>query len=232
MKILASTSCVFYLILVHCQLSEDNDPKNRVSYQIGALHYFFDNQTPIRFKSTYPKESFPRPINRVLQSSFGIEYSRKINNKSSFQAELRHFYYKYNDYEQSQLVELENMQIGAMNDRQFISLSMGYNRNYPWIAKGNLYSAIGATARIIDAHYAQSNYISILNQTRIEMIQQNGWSYGVYVQAGLAYSPYSWLTVNTALDLNSFLLLPDNQNSHLVKSRFDLSLRFGVGINF
>jgi len=231
MNKLAFLICILPLGSLNSQTSEAPN-KNRISYQICLMHYFFNNETPIRFKSTYPQNSFPRPYKRILQSSIGIEFSRKINKTSYIEAELRHFYYKHNDYVQSQLIDPFEMPNGVMNDRQFIDLSLAYTRANPWFNKTDYYFSVGASARIIDVNFAQPSYITILDQTRINMLQQNGWSYGLFTRAGIQYSPWSRITLTTALGLSSFILLPDSQYSNVIKSRFDLSLRIGIGVNF
>lgn len=208
----------------------DEFRKNKFTYYSGIMHFFFDGQSPIKFQQTYPEDVNPKPINRVLQSSLGCQYERRFNLKSSVYFELNHFYYKHNNYVNNQLVDSEIPARGTMNNRQFIGVQLGYSHRKPL---GNqmcfLWSA-GFSYRHIDVNYAEPNFVGIINQMRVKISNQKGHSYGIHGRTGIDFTPYNWLTFNASLELNSFLIVPDNRN--LINSRIDLSLRLGVGVNF
>jgi hypothetical protein len=223
---------LFAFVVYNSFAQETNEAhvrNNRLSIHTGVVHYFFDGEAPIRFGSTFPKDMHPHPISRVLQSSFGAEFKRRLGPKGMIHAEVNYFYYKYSHFVQNQPVSVEELPEGVMRDRQFFGFGLGYTRIFALNDVINFSAGCGVLARQGEATFAEPT-LNFFNMRTIKLHTQAGWRYGANLRFGMDYNPFSWLTMSAGIDFNT-MLFPKN-NKPLISSRFDAAFRLGVGYNF
>ncbi len=213
--------------------------KNRISVQTGLFHYYFD-KSPI-LNINHPGKNKPSPFNRLLINSLGLLYSRTLSSESYVSLEFNTFREGY-DKHTSIYPYYGDPQIGF---RFFETYNIGYTRIYKTKNKFNFVYGGGINHRrgeeivIIAIIPMAVNGEYELYELLLENIRRK--DYGLNVFSGVEYTPKKWLTFYSKVDLLSFIYIHDKENLNKFKnhynspqfpSRFDLSLRFGVGINF
>lgn len=202
---------------------------NRLSIHTGVMHYFFDGESPIRFSSSFPEAMHPKPISRILQSSFGAEFKRRLGPQGMLHAEINYFYYKYSHFVQNQPVSAEELPEGVMRDRQFFGFGLGYTRLFTLNEVINFSTGCGVLARLGEATFAEP-ILNFFNMRTIKLHTQAGWRYDANLRFGMDYHPFSMITLSAGIEFNT-ILFPKNDKP-LISSRIDAAFRLGVGYNF
>lgn len=216
-----------------CQFNDSSEIyTNRVSVQTGLIHYFFD-KTPIINVKHQNKEI--KPFNGTLYNSIGAQYSRRINLYSFISIEYNYFYEIYENVYQNQLKNI-------ISERQNNTFNINYNRLYSLQSKFILTYGIGVNFRYGMEHIVVNyGYFPYLNAYEPMVESRIEKDFGLNLRGGLQYSPLKWLTLYCNLDMIGFLILNDNETIKKLQEtynytqyphRIDLSLRFGVGVNF
>lgn len=206
---------IFFSLSVYFQTFAQ---ENRISFQTGTLHCFFDGSKV-----------------KAQNTSFGLQYQGKTKRKHDYSLEFMHYYHPYENSYNSGLYLSGNLRNVDLN-MSFLGLR-SISKNFQF--------RFGAGPSIRISHYELDSIIlpfSLIDGDYYYAIQLKG---GINGRLSLEYQPVKGLTFFTQLNLCHYFMgqkvLFDNpilfdQGNKLqarsFPSRFDLSLRFGVGINF
>lgn len=205
--------------------------KNQISINTGIVHQFFDGSEMI---NTNHLKSSIEPFSGILYNSIGVNYIRKFNkvegvscNLSTFQ---EHYFNVFEEKVEDQVFARIHLTLSLNYERQEdfkprFSLNYGGGINY---RRGSESLAVG--------YYNIGGYITeIQNETRrLDDL-------GLNIFTGIEYKPIKWLTFYSKINCIGFVYLNDHeaidefQNIYKIDRypyRFDLSLRFGVGVAF
>ncbi len=219
-----------------CQITDTAKIKmNRISLQTGLFHYFFDG-APLTNVGYLNKNV--KPFNGFFIDSKGIQYTRIIDDVSSLSIEYMRF---GNDYRKHALAF--PISKGVIYFRSFFTFNINYNKYFPLTQKINFTYGGGI-------NYRRGNETIVITRFQTtwgyELIVHGSqkYDYGLNAFTGIEYTPKKWLTLYTKIDFLSLIYIYDKNaiiklrqyTQHRVPlhypSRFDLSLRFGIGINF
>lgn len=209
--------------------------KNSIRLQTGLFHYFFD-KSPI-LNVNYRAKEFNSGL---LINSVGISYSRKIKEKNRIECDVAYFYESYRKY--FNMYPIEKPVIGI---REFLTFSINYSRQsynkgkFNLIYGGGINYRYGHESIIVNRFPMVVTEDYILYEVSIEGVSRS--DLGLNIFSGMEYSPKKWLTLYSKIDLLSFVYINDKAMTKELKevydspqypTRFDLSLKFGIGFNF
>lgn len=210
---------------------------NSLRFQSGLVHCFFDG-TPLI--NGYPKNYHE---SQLLYKSFGIEYQRILKNQIRLQADLSYFVHMYKFYDKTILINGVPDSTFIEMQRVFADLQFSFLRNKSLNKTLAFQYGIGPTLRIGSYLYRPEDVVEVPNTNYSGM---SCIDIGMNTKAELAYTPVKWFTLFSQVNLAGMLFRvgspfgptpsPLNLSTKPLQmnfpSRFDLSLRFGVGINF
>lgn len=214
--------------------------KNRISIQTGLFHYFFD-QTPIVNSMQNPnKRTVNNLLGGVLLDSKGIQYQRMINVNSSVSIEYMNLSATY-EAGKGIIPEIDPI----LSSRNIKKINISYLRNLKLVDK--LYFEYGGGINYCwgyESIYLYSHWAGWGLEPRYKGYYRN--DFGLNLRIGIEYSPVKWLTLYTNLDFlgiiylgakdidgnNAFNYYKEKYGRTNLPSRYDLSLRFGIGFNF
>ena len=214
--------------------------KNRISLQTGLFHYFFDGAPILNVNYRESSQGEPRTgvFNQLLISSIGLRYDRSLNKQSRVGIEVTSF---RNTYWKHSVTfpdgDFYNPPVPLVYFRSFLTLNIDYLRvifsssDFNFITGGGLCYRRGPESIIVNKG---------LFGPLLESSTKN--DIGLNVFGGIEYSPIDWFTIYSKIDFMGLVYLHDKENIKELRSygnmpnyypsRFDLSWRFGVGINF
>jgi hypothetical protein len=219
-------------LLVGLKLQAQSQYKNRLSFQTGLYHYFFDDS---RLMNTGKYQYGLKPS--AFNSSFSVNYQYQLPT-------MRLVNFEISQYRNGYLYPTSDPDLIKVNYRSNRDLNVCFLTAKKLQPKLNLCYGAGPSMRF---SFFYQDTISIsqaeLNVSSNEFSQ---FCLGANGRISLEYSPMKWLTFFTQMQLaafvyvrnvsfysNKFLFDPYFKPAQFnVPSRFDLSLRFGVGINF
>lgn len=211
---------------------------NSIGVQIGLFHYFFDD-SPI-LNVNYPSSSKNDIFGGLFINSVGLRYTRKINSRSQIDFELQSFRERYTKH-----TTTEKIIRPVVGWRNFSTIGTNYFRVKPIHDKfnivygGGLYFRHGSETIIISRFPIGNFNGQTVYELLVESIKRN--DIGINLSSGVEFIPKKWLTLYSKIDLLGFVYLNDKSKAKKMKeiynapqfpSRFDLSLKFGVGFNF
>lgn len=211
---------------------------NSISIQVGLFHYFFDKAPILNTSYLHSESTFKHPFKGFFISSVGIKYRRKFNKKNALELEwfsFRNAYKKHLDNFVSS--DFFNLPPPLVYQRVFSTFTINYLR-------------IKKVSPKIDFTYGGGiNY-----RNGIEMVIINKGIFDIHVESskksdlgintfiGIDYTPIPWLTLYSKLDFLGLFYLHDKKSlerfnmyskmPNYYPSRFDLSFRLGIGVNF
>lgn len=206
---------IFFSLSVYFQTFAQDD---RISFQTGTLHCFFDGSKV-----------------KAQNTSFGLQYQGKTKRQYTYSLEFMHYYHPCENSYNSGLYLRGNLRNIDFN-LSFLGLrSIGENFQFRF----------GAGPSMRMSYYELDSIVLPFN------LVEGDFYYGIQLKGGvngrlaLEYQPVKGLTIFTQLNLCHYFMVQkalfDNpilfdQGNKLqarsFPSRFDLSLRFGVGFNF
>src|SRR5690554_72426 len=209
--------------------------KNRLSLYSGLFHNYFDGSPMLNIN--YHSDEWGILKNRFY-SSFGIAFQREFNSKSSITGEID---YRTNYWE----YVLADLKTNLVDSREYLTVNVGYNKNYKVSEKIDIIFGGGINFRrgyeSIVVSYGK--FIGF-DTYHPNLISRNVNDFGLNIKTGIEYTPVKWLTLYSSFNLFGFFFLDDSETIELLQRdyegygyveyphRFDLSWRFGVGINF
>lgn len=217
-------------------MSQNN---NRFSVQTGLFHCFFD-QTPI-VKTT--PDLGERTISNLFGGFFidsrGFQYQRLITPKSAVLAEFMSLCANYGTG-----MEVIPETTPMLATRNIKTLNISYLRRLrlteKWVYTygGGLNYRWGHESIYLDHEWTGLGW-------RPRYSEYNRYDAGLNVRTGIEYSPLKWLTLYSHLDFIGIVYLGakdsmgydayDQYNKDYgrknIPSRYDLSLRFGIGVD-
>jgi len=218
---------------------------NRLTVQTGLFHCFFDGSpiTSLSFKKQYPNYEYKRRLRTlfggVLNDSKGIQIQRMINSKSSISAEFMVLNCAY-DYKEV----FNSTATPVVTGRNIQYANITYSRNI--LLNDKLKFVYGGGLNFVWGLETMYHYTfgGAWGEPRFYSYARN--DFGLNARTGIDYSPLKWLTISTNLDFISILYLGATDGSENdidayyklkfglsnIPSRYDLSWRFGVGVNF
>jgi hypothetical protein len=135
--------------------------------------------------------------------------------------------------------ELKKNQV---SERLFNTATLNYNRFLSLNDKISFVYGVGLNYRFgqenVVVNYGYFPYLD-LYEPLTEVTKRS--DYGINVLGGIEYSPLKWFTLYSKLDFLGFVYLSDKQSREKLQnvygmngspSRFDLSLKIGMGFNF
>jgi len=212
--------------------------KNSIRLQTGLFHYFFD-KSPI-LNLNYPSNNQNDIFNGLLINSIGLSFVRAFNEKSQLGIEVQSFNERYTKH-----ITAEYIEKPIVGWRNFITIGTNYQRKTTIHDKIFFTYGAGIHFRNGDETIIVSRFpIGTFNgqtvyELLVEHVERN--DIGINLTTGLGYSPKKWLTFYSNIDLLSFVYINDKAmtkelkevyNSPQYPTRFDLSLKFGIGFNF
>ena len=223
------TTLIFALILqcsIQCPLFAQT--KNQLSIHTGLFHSFLDGG-PLMNVGQY------RTASNIFLESYGLQYQRKLNQSQFLAVNL-------SGYATGCFWEAEDDSEVVRSSRSYASLSGTLSNSKSLSKKIDLLYGAGIDFRVI---YSFQDTIN--SSEPIEYYYEGTqFQIGAHGQLGLSYTPVTWLTLYTQFNAEGYLFsrnagislytqfLNDFTNNQRLNfpSRVDLSLRFGVGINF
>lgn len=223
-----------------CQEKEtESFKKNRISVQSGLFHYFFDN-APILNVNYREFNGIKRPgvFNQLLISSVGLRYERALNYKNRVGIEIMSF---HNNYWKHLDMDIEgdffNPPEPVALGRRFLTINIDYT-NIIW-SSNKLSFLIGG-----GLIYRRGSESIIVNQGKFGPLLEGSFKndIGLNIFSGIEYTPVKWLTIYSKIDLIGLVYLHDKESIEKLEyyskmpghfpSRFDLSFKLGLGVNF
>jgi hypothetical protein len=227
------TTLIFALILqcsIQCPLFAQS--KNQLSIQTGLFHRFLDG-APLMNVGQYRT-----PWNNIFLESYGLQYQRKLNT-SQFLAFSLSGYSNYCVWMNEKDSKLN------VSSRTFATLVGTFSNSKSLSEKIDLKYGGGINFRMMI--YSLDGYSDVSTLINVENYYDGTqFQMGTHGQISLNYNPLTWLTLYTQFNAEGYLF-SNNFGTNWSKqafddftykkdfkfpSRFDLSLRFGVGINF
>lgn len=226
------TTLIFAFILqcsIQCPLYAQS--KNQVSIQTGLFHSFLDGAPLMnigKYRTLY---------SNILLESYGLQYQRKLNQSQFLAVNL-------SGYTNGCFWEADDASKIIRSNRSYLALSGTLSNSKSLSKKIDLMYGAGIDFRVI---YSFQDTIPLNSSEPIEYYYEGTqFQIGAHGQLGLSYTPVTWLTLYTQFNAEGYLFsnypgismttefMKDfNYNKRLnFPSRVDLSLRFGVGINF
>lgn len=227
------TTLIFALFLqcsIQCPLFAQS--KNQLSIQTGLFHSFLDGG-PLMNVGQYRT-----PWNNIFLESYGLQYQRKLNTSQFLAFNLS----GYSNY----CVWLNEKDSKLMaSSRTFATLGGTISNSKSLSEK--IYLKYGGGFNFRMMIYSLDGYSNVSPNIYLEYYYDGTqFQMGTHGQISLNYTPLTWLTLYTQLNAEGYLFsnypgismttefMNDfNYNKRLnFPSRVDLSLRFGIGINF
>lgn len=221
-------SLCFLLLFLHQGLRAQ---RNSLRFESGLLHCSFDG-TPII--NGYPQNYAER---QLLYSSIGLQYQRSLKNKIRLQSDLSFYGHSF---------KLYNGVVKPTDDRSYKSkfytdLQFCFLKNSPLNKTVAFQYGIGPGMRLGSYTYYPDAVIPPCVGHDLSCLDL-----GLNSRAEIAYTPLKWLTLFSQVNFTGmlfrmdspFLPTPDPLKPASkplqagFPSRFDLSLRVGLGFNF
>jgi hypothetical protein len=226
------TTLIFALILqcsIQCPLYAQS--KNQLSIQTGLFHRFLDGG-PImnigKYQTLY---------SNIFLESYGLQYQRKLNQTQFLAVNL-------SGYANGSFWEADDASNIIRSNRSYIALSGTLSNSKALSEKIDLLYGAGIDFRVI---YSFQDTISLNSSLPIKYYYEGTqFQIGAHGQVGFSYTPVKWLTLYSQFNAEGYLFSKNAgislytqflndftyTKSYNFPSRVNLSLRFGVGINF
>ncbi|MEY5001051.1 MAG: hypothetical protein RLZZ211_1087 [Bacteroidota bacterium] len=228
--------CITLTLLLFVIQSTTFAQQNSLRLQSGLVHCSFDGTPMFNMKGENHSE------NQFLYASFGLGYQRKFANQIKMQTDLSVYGHSFQTVDRMQIFDDHTYPIYSFMAKSFSDLQFCFLKTIPVSKAVSFQYGLGPTLRW--AYYDYSPPVSIPSCLGPDAI--NSLDIGANVRAEIAYTPVKWLTVFSQVNLVGFayrfqspfeadlqyLLLNSRPLQLNFPSRFDLSLRVGVGINF
>lgn len=204
--------------------------KNAISIQTGIVHCFFDGSPLMNIKYRTKTE---KPFHGVLINSLGVEYTRKIKEEIGLSFGAMYFYEGY----RSTIFEKK---IRAIN-RGFMTFNIALSKQQALTKSSNFVYGTGLVYRH-GYEYIGVAYGEIapgVNEVIVETCNRDDIGLNGFI--GYEYKPIKNISLFSRVDLIGFVYVNDKEaherlskflNMNNYPSRFDLSLKLGVSLNF
>jgi hypothetical protein len=228
--------CITFSLLLLLIQSTTFAQRNSLRLQSGLVHCSFDGTPMLNRQGENHSE------NQFLYASFGVGYQRKFANQIKMQTDLSVYGHSFKTVDGMQIFNGHSYPIYSLMAKSFSDLQFCFLKTIPVSKAVSFQYGLGPTARL--AYYVYYPPEAIPSCFGPDAI--NSLDIGANVRAEIAYTPVKWLTVFSQVNLVGLayrfqspfeadlkhLLLNSRPLQLNFPSRFDLSLRFGVGINF
>lgn len=218
-------------------LSQNN---NRISLQTGLFHSFFDRSSIIK-KNTNDYKRVPRNLfGGIFNDSKGFSYQRKINVKSGVSLE---YMVLNTGYDYDEVINNSGVQ-PVIATRNLKAVNLNYSRILQLFQR--FHFVYGGGFNYLWGHEGLYHYTSYggWGEPRFYGYYRN--DIGINARTGIEYTPIKRITLFTNFDFLGIAYLgaedvDGNKAADYYKvkfdlknvpSRYDLSWRFGIGINF
>jgi hypothetical protein len=218
-------------LIVGLKLHAQSELNNRLSFQTGLFHYFFDESRLMNTgQYTWYKPS-------IFNSSFSVNYQYQMPTKRLVNFEIM-------QYRNGYVYPTTNPDLFRVDYRSNREINVCFLTPKILHQKINLCYGFGPSMRFSSFY---QDTISI-NQGWVNSLpdQYSRFYIGANGRISLEYSPIKWVTLFTQMQLSTYVYSRSASYSSFkiefspyfkpekfyFPSRFDLSLRFGIGINF
>jgi hypothetical protein len=219
--------------------------RNSFRYQTGLAHCFFDGTPVVNGKDWYEFDE-----TKYLNKSYGFQFQRILDNGTRLQIDMLSYNHQYGTFNFEKLPATPDSILYPMLtffSRKYFDIQFCFLRNKSINRSFSYQFGIGPTFRFATYQYTPPATVQpgpgpiILNYPSTI----HPFDIGANTRAEISYSPVKWLTLFSQVNLVGLFFRfedPFFESSPLFKankplqlnfpSRFDLSLRVGVGINF
>ena len=216
--------------------------KNRISLQQGMFNYFFDKKVPLynKIQTSIPNGNLLSPLSYFgghFNDSWGTQYRRVINNKSSISTELS--IYKtsyqpiYTNWTSGPRLQVERRRKINISYYRTMQIKNKWNFNY------------GAG---VNTQWGQDRWyiMSTWNGLEPHYMYYKRKDFGLNVRTGFDYSPIKQLTIFSYIDFHGTVFLSyqsdgseylygnffEVHGDEIKPSVYNLSFNIGIGYNF
>lgn len=205
--------------------------RHSIALQTGLFHYFWEG-SPI-LNTNYPTHSKLNIFNGMFMNSYGINYTFCINEKSNVSVEFASFYQDYMKYANT----FEDHP--GILTRDFKTLGLSYTREhelserFSWLYGSGIDYRWGNEAVILYRGMISPGFYELI----VDVIQRKDLGLNAFTGVNFKISPRFYCY--SKLDLLGFVYFGDQQQKQKFQdvykapqfpTRFDLSLKFGIGI--
>ena len=210
--------------------------RHRIALQTGLFHYFFD-ESPI-LNINYRAKVRPNLFNALLLNSLGITYTFCLNEKSNLSVEyssFREIYLKYhNTFEDHPVVESRFFKTFGL----FYTREEKISKRFEFLYGAGVNYRIGSETVILDRH-AFGPPGSGMYELSVDVVQRRDIGLNAFTGVNFEISPRFYCY--SKVDFLSFVYFGDKKQKEKFEevytapqfpTRFDLSLKLGVGVKF
>lgn len=210
--------------------------RNSLRFQSGLVHCSFDDIPLFNLKNANYDES------QFLNASFGVQYQRILKNQIKLQTDFLWYAHTFKTVDRVILFDNQPRNIYETKSKFYTDLQFCFLKSTPLHKTMAFNYGLGPVLRFASYTYYEPQVIP----SCFGPPTTNSLDVGINARAEIAYSPVKWLIIFSQLNFIGFmyrfdnpfgskpepLILNDSPLQLNFPSRFDLSLRFGVGINF
>ncbi len=210
--------------------------RNSIRFQSGLVHCSFDG-TPL-----FNLENANYDENQFLNASFGVQYQRILKNQIKLQTDFLLYAHSFKTVDQVILFNNQPRNIYETKSKFYTDLQFCFLKSTPLHKTLAFNYGLGPVLRLASYTYWEPQVIP----SCFGPPTTNSLDVGINTRAEIAYSPVKWFTIFTQLNFIGFmyrfddpfgskpepLIVNTSPFQFNFPSRFDLSLRLGVGINF
>lgn len=233
----------FFFLILFAALAANRTfaQSNSLRLQMGVFHCFFD-KTPMLNVNYLGKHNVFDVFGGFFLNSNGLEYVRSLSPREALSFEFVSYRQNYNKHTRmypftERLVGWRYFTTGGVNYVRKIELQEKLSFTYG----GGVHFRHGSESIIVNKHPLgyDENGNPLGYELNLVTLQRN--DFAINLSTGIEYTPKKWLTLYSKIDLLSFVYVHDRGTAKLLKevydtpqypSRFDLSLKFGIGFNF
>jgi hypothetical protein len=223
--------------VLHAPKQIFSQQKNSISIQTGLFHCYFDKSPILNLNYQYKSRRYL--FNNLLYNSLGINYKRILNEKSSIGIEYSIFRELYPNQ-----IDL-NFHKPLVSQKGWFTFSINYERNLILTPKLSISSGAGINYRDGQELYILSMgilgyYGNIpIYESHVTSVEKK--DIGLNLNLGLNYKIFNRFFCYSKIDFLGFVYLYDKVGIKKIQeeykspqfpSRYDLSLKLGIGYKF
>ena len=210
--------------------------RNSIRFQSGLVHCSFDGIPLFNLENANYDE------NQFLNASFGVQYQRIFKNQIKLQTDFLLYAHSFKTVDQVILFDNQPRNIYETKSKFYTDLQFCFLKSTPLHKTLAFNYGLGPVLRLASYVYQEPEVIL----SCFGPPTTNCLDIGANARAEIAYSPIKWFTIFSQLNFVGFiyrfddpfgpkpdpLIVNASQYQLNFPSRFDLSLRVGVGFNF
>lgn len=204
---------------------------HRISIQTGLFHHFFDGSPILNLNY---QNKLKKPFNGLLINSQGLNYAFRLNAKSAVSLDCLYFFEQYTK-------NIREANKNSAFQRGFLTFTLNYERKLKMNSLLNFVYGSGVSYRYGREVIIVNFFISGNGQKDFFVEASQRSDMGINLFSGIEYTPTKRITLFGKIDFLGFVYrnatfakkeFKEVYDAPQYPSRFDLSLRLGIGYNF